>query len=257
MLVVNRKHFLTFLLCLLLTLAVVSCGDEEEPTPTPAPPTTAPTVAPTDTIAPPTDTPAPTATPEKAEVAAAAEQPESPLAQESPLPTPAAAVQPPSPLAVAPPSITCVTTADSSAGNGQIAVLADPTIIEGLVQNLKPPTPTKGNGAIGGLLYSYSEERVIPGTQFYLTKGLEDGDNVLPPAIFLGPKDDKGDVAGFTDSCGQLFVDNVPPGKYYLAIWTVYDWLLAFDKREDKSPLMIEVKEGDQLNLGRLEADWP
>ena len=119
------------------------------------------------------------------------------------------------------------------------------------------PAPEADKASLSGLLYSYSLGQVIPGTQFYLTKAITVSDQLIPPTWYTGPKEELGDVNGFSDAYGRFAFDDVPPGTYYLAVWTVYDWLLAFESREAKMPLLIQLKAGDQLDLGRLFVEWP
>jgi hypothetical protein len=213
-----------------MLLVLGACGGDE-PTPTA---TAIPTPAPTATPIPATAIPAPPATP------VAAEQQVSPLSQpESPLPAPE------SPL-VLPPMY----------GDDGLP-LHDQAMIDRLANENLAPAPEAGKASLSGLLYSYSLGQVIPGTQFYLTKAITVSNKLIPPTWYTGPKEEMGDVNGFSDSWGRFSFDNVPPGDYYLAVWTVYDWLLAFESREAKEPLLIQLKAGDQLSLGRLYVEWP
>lgn len=226
----------------LATMLIVSAcgGGSPEPTATPIPvptatPTAAPTQQPTDTPVPPTDTPAPVQ---------AAEQPTSPLGQpESPLD------QPVSPL-----SAPQGTTGGPSISQ---AVPSDFTVISQLAADTSAPAPTAGNASLSAVLYSPGVNRVIPGTNFYLTPAIEQDGQLLIPTLYSGPNPESGDVAGFTNDYGQLLLDNVPPGNYYLAVWTVYNWPLAFDSADAQLPLLIQVTAGETKNLGLLYVEWP
>ena len=81
---------------------------------------------------------------------------------------------------------------------------------------------------------------------------------LIPPPIYLGPSIEGGDVYGFTNSFGQVQLEQIPPGNYYLAVWTLYGWILVFPTpTEEQSPLLITIEEGDQLELGVLYVNWP
>lgn len=226
----------------LVSLALLAaCGGRA--TPTPVPPTPIP-VAATATPVPPTPVP-PTATPQ-AETAAQAssplDQPRSPLGQpDSPLTQPATATN-------------GLNAADIPT-NPEMP--ADSEAVVAIVNQTRAPAPTEGNVALSAVLYSYSLNQVIYGTQFYLTPAdVVDGVSV-PPSVYFGPVEENGDINGFTDEQGRLLLDSVPPGDYYLAVWTVYDWPLAFGRADAVMPLQINVEAGDQIDLGLLLVNWP
>lgn len=222
----NRNHWKVWAAAALLVALLAGCSGNEDATPTAA-----------------------TLAPEGAATQQVAEQ-VSPLAvPQSPL------TQPASPL-------------PQADGDGQISALpggphidiavpSDIGVITQLAAETKSTPPQKGMAAISGVLYSPKVNRIIPGTQFYLTHAIEDNGQTYIPSMFVGPKVDKGDVAGISNEKGQVFLDNIPPGKYYMPVWTIYDWLLAFGRQDDEMPLLITLEEGEQLDLGLLYVDWP
>lgn len=234
---------------LLAASLLAACGGRGDPTPTPLPPP--PVESPTDTPAPaPTDTPAPALEAEAAQEAAA---PESPLAApESPL------AQPESPLdqPEAPAAETPAAEAPAPAGGG-ITILSDRAEIDRLAAELHAEAPAAGKASVSGLLFSLGFSRVIPGTQFYLTKALEENGQVFPPSVYIGAQEDKGDVGGTTDSMGRFVLQDIEPGKYYLAVWSIYDWILAQNSAEDFDPMLIEVGPDGTLDLGLVIVNWP
>ncbi|MCB9140782.1 MAG: hypothetical protein H6646_00775 [Anaerolineales bacterium] len=226
----SRTRIIVAAMTTIVVLALAACGGGQEPTPTPTP--VPPTAAPTATPVPPTPEPEPTATEAPAEVEPAQAQPESPLDQpESPL------GQPESPLAAP----------DGASGLAALIQLGNDT---------KAPTPEAGAASIGGVLYGYGDQAIV-GTVFYLTPAVQDGDKFLAPTIYVGPKEENGDVSSQTEITGQFSVANIPPGVYYLAVWAPYDWILAFPDQNAQSPLQITVEAGDQLDLGALFVPWP
>lgn len=164
-------------------------------------------------------------------------QSESPLAQsESPL------AQPESPLTKAPVDVAVPQSEEEA--------------IE-LAANTRAAEPTEGFGTLSGLLYSFGTDKVVPGTQVYLTLADEVEGKPVPPSVYFGPQPEQGDIYGFSNDAGQVHLEKIPPGNYYLAVWTVYDWLLAFPEAEESIPLLITIEEGDQLELGMLYVNWP
>jgi hypothetical protein len=227
---------------LVFALVVGACGGGEEPAPATATPAAeAAADATTET------------TSDAAAAAAAAQdsplaEPNSPLAQpESPLPAASDAAEQAAGQAAAAPQGPSI----------EIAVPSDFGVISQLAQETKAPAPKAGMATLSGVLYSPVINRVIPGTQFYLTPAIEENGQTYIPSVFVGPQVDLGDVAGITNENGQLILDSVPPGKYYLAVWTVYNWPLAFGSKDDALPLLITLEPGDQRDLGLLYVEWP
>ena len=188
----------------------------------------------------------PSAEPPAATVAtpteAAAAQAESPLDQpESPL------GQPESPLTIDPRDIVA-----------NPAVAFDRDAVVNLVGATTAPEPQPGQAALSAVLWSRANNQTIYGTNVYLTPAdIVDG-KPAPPVIYLGPKpEENGDVTGQTNMEGQLLIDNIPPGDYYLVVWSVYDWPAAFTSPDDNLPVLISVGDGDKLDLGLLYVDWP
>lgn len=187
------------------------------------------------------NTPAPTSTPVSVLPTVASEAagtPEAaPSAPESPL------VQPDSPLTVDP------TPAPSWPKSEEEALaLAEQTIV---------PEPLEGMGAIAGVIYSFGTEQAVYGTSFYLTAADEIDGEFVPPELYFGPQGEEGDVPGKTNMLGQFELNNVPPGNYYLMLWTVYSYLSTYSGRDASAPLLITIEEGDQLDLGVVYANWP
>jgi len=217
-------------------LLLAACGGGNEPTPTPVPPTVAPTVA-------------PTATPEAADASAAdtpeaaasdaGSQSESPLAQpESPL------AQPESPLSVSP------------------AVQSRPMSPEDaatLAANIAPPETSPGTASISGEVFSIGQAYGgLPITAFYLVKAIDLDGQSVPPPILRGANTEIGEPKSTTGPNGEVELEDIQPGDYYFAVWTVYGWLLAFPTDDmNGTPLLVSLKEGDQQNLGVLFVNWP
>jgi len=117
------------------------------------------------------------------------------------------------------------------------------------------PAPIDGMAAISGQLYSYTIQQVIPETGYYLTKTI--GSDNAPPPLIVGPRDDHGDIQGRSDTNGIIYRNDVPPGKYYLIVWSPYNWAIAQVSETDASPKLIELQSGDRMTLGKIFLSWP
>lgn len=119
------------------------------------------------------------------------------------------------------------------------------------------PQPSPGRASISGVLYSYTMSRVLPQTMFYLTRAVGD-DNRLIPAWLIGPQPEKGDIRGWTDAYGQFTLNDIPPGNYYLIVWSPYDWIPANNTdNHDLTPRLIVLEENQKKLLGIVYVSWP
>lgn len=117
-----------------------------------------------------------------------------------------------------------------------------------------PPIPQPGKASISGLLYSFTGAGPIPGTLYYLTPAKEQGS---PPVILVGPREDEGDIRGVSGDQGQIVLNNIPPGSYYLVVWAPYNWILAVESELNMTPRLITLKPNQRLNLGIVYVPWP
>lgn len=118
----------------------------------------------------------------------------------------------------------------------------------------KPPLPQPGHSAICGILYStYMNPPAIPQTAFYLMRVVE----ATPPTILTGPDTERGDLLGVSDNQGLVFMDNVPPGNYYILVWAPYSWIFAVNSPKDLTPRLITLEPDMQYMLGRIYVPWP
>ncbi len=118
-----------------------------------------------------------------------------------------------------------------------------------------PPEPERGKASVSGILYSFCAGRGIPGTVFYLTPA--SGEGAEPPTLLFGPRPEKGDVRGVSGDAGEVRLDNVPPGSYYLAVWAPYKWVLVVESEGSETPRVIELRAGERKALGILQLCWP
>ena len=122
--------------------------------------------------------------------------------------------------------------------------------------SVEPPVPETGKASVSGVLYTFTGGGPVPGTVFYLTPGR--GENhTSPPSILVGPRDESGDVRGLSGAQGEIVVNNIPPGSYYLAAWAPYDWILAVESNVDMTPRLIGLQPNQRLELGIVYVPWP
>ncbi len=118
------------------------------------------------------------------------------------------------------------------------------------------PAPADGMGSISGTLFSFTTRIVLRDTMFYLTPAIGPADNEVPPALF-GPQEGSDDVVGRTDGQGQFFMDNVPPGSYFLIVEAPMNWAVGMQEDDLSMPRMITVEAGGKYPLGVVFVPWP
>jgi hypothetical protein len=118
------------------------------------------------------------------------------------------------------------------------------------------PAPQPGMASLSGALYSYTIQRAIPDTMFFLTPAVGDNHDSMP-AFLAGPDPAAGDVAGRSDGLGNFHLDSVPPGNYFLIVSAPYNWCPAETSPSDPSPLLIRLSGGDRVALSMLIISWP
>jgi hypothetical protein len=118
------------------------------------------------------------------------------------------------------------------------------------------PDPQKGLAAISGVVFSYTTSILVPQTMVYLTQGWGSDKTQSPPA-FLGPNKSNGDISATTNNKGELFMDNIPPGNYFLAVSAPYNWSEAITSPKDNKPRLIIVKADNKYVLGIIYISWP
>ncbi len=118
------------------------------------------------------------------------------------------------------------------------------------------PLPVPGKASVSGVLYSCTLSQVIPETSFYFVF-VPEGSNLEPPAVLFGPRPELGDIRGVSDEKGRIILNDIPPGRYYLAVWAPYDWILAVESATDLTPRLIVLEPGQRMALGVIYVPWP
>ena len=116
------------------------------------------------------------------------------------------------------------------------------------------PAPSSGKASVGGVIYTYTFSKILPGATFYLTHAV--GEKKQLPPLLVGPVQEAGDVTGITDDKGQFVLTNVPPGSYYLIVWSPpYTWEIG--EKQDRTPRLIELQANQTESLGVVYLPWP
>ena len=118
------------------------------------------------------------------------------------------------------------------------------------------PDPTPGLAALSGALYSYTIEKIISETMFYLTPAGGENRDAMP-AFLAGPDPARGDLVSRSDVYGNFAFTDVPPGSYFLIVSAPYNWCPAEMGPEDPAPRLIRLAAGDRLALGVVYVSWP
>jgi hypothetical protein len=125
-----------------------------------------------------------------------------------------------------------------------------------------PPTPdntiipVSGKASLSGVLFSYTLSQVVPDTRFYLTPAVGKDKNEVP-SILLGPNPNDGDYSGFSDQKGDIEINNIEPGNYYLIIWSPITWAIAEMSDQNQKPLLIILEPNQRRKLGVIYVSWP
>jgi len=127
--------------------------------------------------------------------------------------------------------------------------------ISPIVIPTEPPAPAAGKASLTGILYSYSGHAPIPETIFYLTPAVGETKQ-HPPLVFVGPREEQGDIQGISDTEGQIFLNDIPPGNYFLAVWAPYNWILAAESDTDPTPRLIVLEPDQREDLGTVYVSW-
>jgi hypothetical protein len=163
-------------------------------------------------------------------------------------------------LAACQPARTPVPTADDpypAAGKyfGPVATDAEKTLLTPMPP-ADAPEPEAGMAGLSGALYSYTINKIIPETMFYLTKAEGDNRDTMP-AFLAGPDPARGDLVEQSDPYGNFQLNDIPPGSYFLVVSAPYNWCPAETSPDDPAPRLIRLAAGDRLALGIVYVSWP
>jgi hypothetical protein len=138
---------------------------------------------------------------------------------------------------------------------GPVATDSQKTLLTPMPPADAPP-PQRGLASLSGALYSYTIQKIIAETMFYLTPAGGENRDALPPFL-AGPDEAKGDIIGRSDPYGNFAFDALPPGSYFLIVSAPYNWCPVETAPDDPAALLIRLAAGDRLALGVVYVSWP
>lgn len=118
------------------------------------------------------------------------------------------------------------------------------------------PEPGEGKASISGVLYLFTDRRLLTATEFFLMPSLGTTEPGSLPAI-VAPDPNRGDIIGTSDDTGVISINDVPPGKYYLVVWAPMNWALAQVSADETTPLVMDLKDGSRNPLGVIYISLP
>jgi hypothetical protein len=118
------------------------------------------------------------------------------------------------------------------------------------------PQPEPGMASLSGALYSYTIQKIIPDTMFYLTAAVGENHDSMP-TFLAGPQPARGDIVSRSDSYGNIQLAAIPPGSYFLIVSAPYNWCPAEIGPGNPAPRLIRLAAGDRLALGVVYMSWP
>lgn len=129
-----------------------------------------------------------------------------------------------------------------------------PVVIQPHTNTPVVPKPQYGQATVYGKLVSMMTQIPIAETAVYLTPGIGEHNDLLPP-VLVGPQEN--DILAFTDKQGDYIFSDVSPGIYYLVIWSPVNWVPLSDAIGSGKPLQLVLEENQVLDLGTIIVDWP
>jgi hypothetical protein len=118
------------------------------------------------------------------------------------------------------------------------------------------PKPEAGMASISGVLYSYTTGQTVGGTEFFLIPGVGPEKKDVP-IVLVAPDASRGEIIGRSDDNGNIALQNIPPGNYFLIVWAPMSWSVAEKSNTDKAPLLLELDAESQIPLGVIYLSWP
>jgi hypothetical protein len=118
------------------------------------------------------------------------------------------------------------------------------------------PVPDPGKASISGVLYSHTINQVVVGTGFYLLPAVGPEKKDVP-SIIVAPDPSKGDIISYSDNNGDISINDIPPGNYYLVVWAPMNWSIAQTSEQDTTPRLLELNAGSRVPLGVIYISWP
>jgi hypothetical protein len=124
------------------------------------------------------------------------------------------------------------------------------------VSELKPPAdahaPEAGKASISGLIYVPTTQSVVKSTVIYLVPAEGDNKDQVPGILIGSGMTTRGDILSRTDENGIFYIDNIPPGNYFLVVSFLNNIILTSVSETDLSPRLLKFESDASLPLGLI-----
>lgn len=114
------------------------------------------------------------------------------------------------------------------------------------------PAPGKDTGVVTGIAFSTKMNAPLPQVGVYLGEYMY----LTPGPHYLVTIREQGSPHTMSDDQGRFVIDQVPPGKYPLMLYTPFNSLVIPDAKGEKE-LVVEVKAGQVTDVGEIKAAFP
>lgn len=130
------------------------------------------------------------------------------------------------------------------------------TTTYGNVTELKAPaeahTPEPGTASISGLVYVPGAKYVVKGTVIYLVPAEGENKDQVPGILIGSGLESRGDIVSRTDDQGNFYIDNIPPGNYFLVVSFQNNIVLTSISETDLAPRLYTFEADASIPLGLI-----
>lgn len=110
--------------------------------------------------------------------------------------------------------------------------------------------PIEGSASISGLIYVPESKNIVTNTLIYLVPAEGENNDQVPGILIGSGLESRGDIISKTDENGIFFMDNIPPGNYFLIISFTNNIIIASKSAEDLSPRLFKFSPNESVPLG-------
>lgn len=124
------------------------------------------------------------------------------------------------------------------------------------LSDLIPPAsahnPIEGFASISGLIYVPGSKFIVKDTLIYLVMAEGENKDMMPGILIGSGLKTRGDIISRTDDNGNFFIDNIPPGNYFLIISFTNNIIIASNSSEDLEPRLFKFLKNESYPLGLI-----
>lgn len=114
------------------------------------------------------------------------------------------------------------------------------------------PAPGEDTGIVTGVVFSTNVNAPLSSVGVYLGEYMY----MTPGPDYMVTMREQGSPHTLADSNGRFVIDNVPPGKYPLLLWTPFNSKVVPDEKHEKE-LVVTVEAGKVTDLGEIRIEFP